>query len=134
HDSPYGKETQFLLNHLAQTYGFEDIQIPVPHPGNDQSAQWAKIRQLKPDYVFLRGWGVMTPVAIKTAAKTGYPVDHIIGNIWSNAEEDVRPAGPVGKGYIAITTGPSGTNFPVLKDIETHVVKPGKGDLKDPQR
>jgi hypothetical protein len=35
----------------------------------------------------------MNPVAIKTAAKTGFPVDHIIGNIWSNAEEDVRPAG-----------------------------------------
>ena len=46
----------------------------------------------------------------------------------------MRPAGAVGKGYIAITTGPSGTNFPVLQDIEKYVVKAGKGDLKDPKR
>ena len=40
HDSPYGKETQAALALLAKHYGFEDIQIPVPHPGNDQTAQW----------------------------------------------------------------------------------------------
>ena len=33
----------------------------------------------------------MNPVALKTAAKIGFPVDHIIGNIWSNSEEDVIP-------------------------------------------
>ena len=134
HGSPYGKETIPILDLYAKKYGFEITHIEVPHPCNEQQSQWLTIRRAKPDWVILRGWGVMNPVAIKTAAKTGFPVDHIIGNIWSNAEEDVRPAGPVGKGYIAITTGPSGTNFPVLRDIETHVVKPGKGDLKDPKR
>ena len=134
HGSPYGKETIPILDLYAKKYGFEITHIEVPHPGNEQQSQWLTIRRAKPDWVILRGWGVMNPVAIKTAAKTGFPVDHIIGNIWSNAEEDVRPAGPVGKGYIAITTGPSGTNLPVLRDIETHVVKPGKGDLKDPKR
>ena len=43
----------------------------------------------------------MNPVALKTAARTGFPIDHIIGNIWSNAEEDVVPAGDAAKGYIA---------------------------------
>lgn len=134
HGSPYGKETIPILDLYAKKYGFEITHIEVPHPGNEQQSQWLNIRRIKPDWVILRGWGVMNPVAIKTAAKTGYPVDHIIGNIWSNAEEDVRPAGAVGKGYIAITTGPSGTNFPVLKDIEKVVVSAGKGDLKDPKR
>lgn len=134
HGSPYGKETIPIVDLYAKKYGFESTQIEVPHPGNEQQSQWLTIRRLKPDWVILRGWGVMNPVAIKTAAKTGFPVDHIIGNIWSNAEEDVRPAGPVGKGYIAITTGPSGTNFPVLKDISQYVVKPGHGDLQDPKR
>ena len=133
HDSPYGKETQVPLAFLAKTYGFEDIQIPVPHPGNDQSAQWAKIRQLKPDYVFLRGWGVMTPVAIKTAAKTGFPVDHVIGGIWSGSEEDVRPAGAVGKGYLAVTPFPAGSDFEILKKIREHVLNKGLSDLKDPK-
>lgn len=133
HDSPYGKETQVPLDLLSKTYGFENIQIPVPHPGNEQSAQWAKIRQLKPDYVFLRGWGVMTPVAIKTAAKTGFPVDHIIGGIWSGSEEDVRPAGAVGKGYKAVTPFPAGADFEILKKIKANIVDKGLSDLKDPK-
>jgi len=133
HDSPYGKETFAPLELLAKTYGFENIQIPVPHPGNDQSAQWARIRQIKPDWIFLRGWGVMTPVAIKTAAKVGFPVDHIIGGIWSSSEEDVIPAGPVGKGYLAITTYPAGTNFPIHEQIKKYVIDKGLSDLKDPK-
>jgi branched-chain amino acid transport system substrate-binding protein len=134
HGSPYGKETIPILDLYAKKYGFEITHIEVPHPGNEQQSQWLTIRRTKPDWVILRGWGVMNPVAIKTAAKTGFPVDHIIGNIWSNAEEDVRPAGAVGKGYVAITTGPSGTNFPVLKAIEENVVKKGKGNLEDSKR
>ena len=133
HDSPYGKETQVPLDFLAKTYGFENIQIPVPHPGNEQSAQWAKIRQLKPDYVFLRGWGVMTPVAIKTAAKTGFPVDHIIGGIWSGSEEDVRPAGAVGKGYKAVTPFPAGADFEIHKKLKQFILDKGLSDLKDPK-
>lgn len=133
HDSPYGKETQTPLALLAKTYGFEDIQIPVPHPGNDQTAQWARIRQIKPDWVFLRGWGVMTPVAIKTAAKVGFPVNHIIGGIWSSSEEDVRPAGAVGKGYLAITTYPAGTNFPLDEKLKKYVIDKGLSNLKDPK-
>ena len=29
--------------------------IPVPHPGNEQGAQWLQIRQIN-DLVILRGW------------------------------------------------------------------------------
>lgn len=131
HDSPYGKETFAPLELLAATYGFENIQIPVPHPGNDQTAAWTNIRRQRPDWVFLRGWGVMTPVAIKTAAKFGFPVDHVIGGIWSSSEEDVLPAGEVGKGYRAITTYPAGTDFPLHQRIKELVIDRGKSDLKD---
>jgi branched-chain amino acid transport system substrate-binding protein len=133
HGSPYGKETQVPLAFLAQRYGFENIQIPVPHPGNDQSAQWAKIRQLKPDWVFLRGWGVMTPVAIKTAARVGFPADHIIGGIWSGSEEDVRPAGAAAKGYLAITPFPAGAGFEIHKKLKQYILDKGLSDLKDPK-
>ncbi|MET1027839.1 MAG: ABC transporter substrate-binding protein [Dongiaceae bacterium] len=133
HDSPYGRETLEPLDLLSKKYGFENIQIPVPHPGNDQSAQWAKIRQVKPDYVFLRGWGVMTPVAIKTAAKIGFPADHIIGDIWSSSEEDVIPAGAAAKGYTAVTTYPAGTDFPLHKKLKEYIIDKGKSDLKDPK-
>ncbi|OLU17171.1 MULTISPECIES: ABC transporter substrate-binding protein [unclassified Pseudomonas] len=134
HGSPYGKETNEVLQTLADKYGFELTLLEVPHPGNEQQSQWLNIRRLKPDWVILRGWGVMNPVALKTAQKVGFPTDHIIGNIWSNSEEDAAPAGAAAKGFISITTHPSGTDFPVLQGIKQDVVDKGQGDLADPKR
>jgi len=126
HGSPYGKETNEVLQTLADKYGFELTLAEVPHPGNEQQSQWLNIRRAKPDWVILRGWGVMNPVALKTAQKVGYPADHIIGNIWSNSEEDAAPAGAAAKGFISITTHPSG--------IKKSVLDAGKGNLEDPKR
>lgn len=134
HGSPYGKETIPVYDFLAEKYGFEVQHIEVPHPGNDQQAQWLTIRRAQPDYVVLRGWGVMNPVALKTAQKVGFPADHIIGNVWSNSEEDVIPAGAAAKGYIALTTQPSGTDFPVLQAIIKDVYGSGIGNLEDQKR
>jgi branched-chain amino acid transport system substrate-binding protein len=134
HGSPYGKETIPILDLLAKKHGFEVVHIEVPHPGNEQQAQWLQIKQLKPSWVILRGWGVMNPVALKTAQKVGYPSHQIIGNIWSNSEEDVTPAGDAGKGYLSITTHPSGRDFPVLQEIEKYVLAKGKGNMEDPKR
>ncbi len=134
HGSPYGKETIPIEDLFANKLGFRLIHIEVPHPGTEQQSQWLQIRQEKPDWVILRGWGVMNPVALKTAVKTGFPVDRVIGNIWSNAEEDVLPAGGAAKGYISITTHPSGTDFPVLRQVEELVIRRGKGNLQDPKR
>jgi branched-chain amino acid transport system substrate-binding protein len=134
HGSPYGKETIPIYDLLAQKYGFTVQQIEVPHPGNEQQAQWLTIRRAKPDFVVLRGWGVMNPVALKTAQKVGYPVDHIVGNVWSNSEEDVIPAGDAAKGYVAITTQASGSQYPVLQEIIKTVYGAGKGNLDDKKR
>ncbi|MBW9064997.1 ABC transporter substrate-binding protein [Rhizobium herbae] len=134
HGSPYGKETIPIYELLAQKYGFELQQIEVPHPGNEQQSQWLAIRRAKPDYVVLRGWGVMNPVALKTAAKTGFPVDHIIGNVWSNSEEDAIPAGEAAKGYTAITTQASGAEYPVVQEIVKTIYDAGKGNLEDKKR
>jgi branched-chain amino acid transport system substrate-binding protein len=131
HGSPYGKETIPIYELLAKKYGFNVQQIEVPHPGNEQQAQWLTIRRARPDYVVLRGWGVMNPVALKTAQKVGFPADHIIGNVWSNSEEDVIPAGEAAKGYIAITTQASGQQYPVLQEIVKDVYGAGKGNLED---
>ncbi|WP_137009805.1 ABC transporter substrate-binding protein [Aquitalea aquatilis] len=134
HGSPYGKETNPILELLSKKYGFQLVSLEVPHPGNEQQSQWLTIRQQKTDWVILRGWGVMNPVALKTAQKTGYPADHIIGNIWSNSEEDAAPAGAAAKGFISITTHPSGTQFPVLQGIKKTVLDAGKGNLADAKR
>ena len=134
HGSPYGKETIPIYDLLAAKYGFTVDQIEVPHPGNEQGAQWLQIRREKPDWVVLRGWGVMNPVALTTAQRNGFPADHIVGNVWSNSEEDVRPAGDAAIGYTAITTQASGNQYPVLQEIIKTVYDAGKGNLADKTR
>ena len=134
HDSGYGRDTIEPLAILAKKYGFEDIQIPVPHPGEQQQTQWQQIKQAQADWVFLRGWGVMNPVAIKTAARVGFPVNHIIGDLWSGSEDDTRPAGAVAKGYLAVSVFPPGTDYDILRKIKKSIVDAGKSDLKDPSK
>jgi branched-chain amino acid transport system substrate-binding protein len=134
HGSPYGKETIPIYDLLAEKYGFTVTQIEVPHPGNEQGAQWLQIRRERPDYVVLRGWGVMNPVALTTAQRNGFPVDRIIGNVWSNSEEDALPAGDAAIGYTAITTQASGNQYPVLQEIIKTVYDAGNGNLSDTSR
>ena len=134
HDSAYGKETIPVLDAQAKKYGFTVTHIAVPHPGNEQGAQWLQIRQIKPDWVILRGWGVMNPVALKAAAKTGFPRDHIIGVWWSGAEEDTIPAGDAAKGYIAAGFNVAGANYPVVQEIRKFVYAKGKGEMDDESR
>jgi branched-chain amino acid transport system substrate-binding protein len=131
HDSGYGRDTIEPLKILSEKYGFVDVQIPVPHPGGQQQTQWQQIKQANADWVFLRGWGVMNPVAIKTAARVGFPVDHIIGDIWSGSEDDTRPAGAVAKGYLAVSVFPPGTDYKILQTLKKDIIDIGKSDLKD---
>jgi branched-chain amino acid transport system substrate-binding protein len=134
HDSAYGKEPIPVLTELAKEYGYELTTLAVPHPGNEQQAQWLQVRQIKPDYVILWGWGVMNPTALKAAAKIGYPRDHVIGVWWSGAEEDVLPAGSAAKGYIAAGFNAPGADFPVMKDVKKYVYDKGKGEFEDKSR
>ena len=134
HDSAYGKETIPILDIQAKKYGFEVHHLAVPHPGNEQQAQWLQVRQLKPDWVILRGWGVMNPTALKTAAKVGFARDRIVGVWWSGAEEDVIPAGDAAKGYIAAGFNLPGTTYPVMQDILRYVYAKGKGQFDDKSR
>src|SRR5947199_6748497 len=73
HDSPYGKEPIPTLEALAKKEGFELLKLPVTSPGVEQKATWLQIRQQRPDYVFLWGWGVMNSTAIKVAINVSYP-------------------------------------------------------------
>jgi branched-chain amino acid transport system substrate-binding protein len=135
HGSAYGKETINILDLQAKQYGFEITHIEVPHPGTDQDAQWAKIKELKPDWVILRGWGVMNPTALLTAKKVGFPASRILGVWWSGAEEDMKPAGDAARGFVSAAFHLSGTDFPIIKDIIKHVYSSGrKGSMDDPKR
>jgi branched-chain amino acid transport system substrate-binding protein len=134
HDSAYGKETIPVLDAQAKMYGFTVKHVPVAHPGNEQQSQWLQVRQEKPDWVILRGWGVMNPTALKAAAKIGFPREKIVGVWWSGAEEDTIPAGSAAKGYISAGFNVAGTNYPVIKDIQKFVAAKGKSNMEDKSR
>ncbi len=133
HDSAFGKEPFPVLEAYAKQIGFELLKLAVPHPGNEQQSQWLQIRQAKPDYVILWGWGVMNPTALKTAQRNGYPREKILGVWWSGSEEDVIPAGDAAKGYTSMTFNTPG-NYPVLDEIKKKIYATGKGNLEDKSR
>ncbi|MDH4248723.1 MAG: ABC transporter substrate-binding protein [Deltaproteobacteria bacterium] len=117
HNSAYGKEPIPTLEALAKQLGYELQLLAVESPGQEQKATWLQIRQNKPDWVLMWGWGVMNSVAVKEAASIGYPMDHFIGVWWSGSEADVIPAGDGAKGYKAGNFHGVGTNYPVLQEI-----------------
>jgi branched-chain amino acid transport system substrate-binding protein len=121
HNSAYGKEANPTLETLAKKYGYELTTLAVDHPGQEQKATWLQIRRLKPDWIFMSGWGVMNQVAIKEAAGIRYPMDHFIGNWWSGSDADVIPAGSGAVGYKSTAFHAAGTGFNVHKDIIKYV-------------
>jgi len=128
HDSAYGKEPIRTLEVLAEQYGYELSLFPVAHPGLEQKSTWLRIgRQLRPDWVFMWGWGVMNSTAIKEAIAIGYPMDHFIGVWWSGAEPDVEPAGAAAAGYKSGAFHAPGSDFPVFEDIFEYVYDKGLG-------
>ena len=128
HDSPYGKEPIALLQERAKMNGFEFNSIPVTHPGVEQKAAWLQIRQNRPDYVFLWGWGVMNSTALKEAVATGFPRDKMYGVWWAAAEPDTKDVGDGAKGYhgLALQHGAE-PNAKVVKDVMTLVQGKGQG-------
>jgi len=127
HDSPFGKEPIPLMQERAKMHGFELQLLPVTAPGVDQKATWLQVRQSKPDYVFLWGWGVMNSTALKEAQATGYPRDKMYGVWWSGAEPDVKDVGEGAKGYHALALNTSGQQPKVMQDILKYVHAKGQG-------
>jgi branched-chain amino acid transport system substrate-binding protein len=132
HDSPYGKEPIKLLEERAKLEGYQLILLPVTHPGVEQKATWLQVRQQRPDYVFLWGWGVMNSTSIKEAIAVSYPRLQMFGVWWSSAEPDVEPAEQASKGYNGIALGHSDErDFPIHKEMISTLYDKGQGTAKD---
>ncbi|HXF47784.1 MAG TPA: ABC transporter substrate-binding protein [Burkholderiaceae bacterium] len=128
HDSPYGKEPIPLLQERAKMHGYELMLLPVAHPGVEQKSTWLQIRQNRPDYVFLWGWGVMNSTALKEAVATGYPREKMYGVWWAAAEPDVKDVGEGAKGYNGLTLQHGAEpNAKVVKEVLSLVHDKGQG-------
>ena len=127
HDSPFGKEPIPLLQERAKMHGFNLELLPVTAPGVEQKATWLQVRQMRPDYVLLWGWGVMNSTALKEAQATGYPRDKMYGVWWAGAEPDVKDVGEGAKGYHALALNSSSQQPKVIQDILKYVHAKGQG-------
>src|SRR3954464_8601574 len=107
-------------------HGFELLLLPVTSPGVEQKATWLQIRQSRPDYVFLWGWGVMNSTAIKEAVATVCLREKMYGVWWAGAEPDVKDVGASAKGYNALALQHGAEyNSKVVKDVMTYVHRKG---------
>jgi len=128
HDSPFGKEPIPLLQERARNHGFELQLLPVTPPGVEQKATWLQVRQSKPDYVVLWGWGVMNSTAIKEAQATGYAREKMYGVWWAGAEPDVKDVADGAKGYNAVTIQHGAEpNSDIVKFMLTQIHAKGLG-------
>jgi len=128
HDSPFGKEPIPLLQERARNHGFELQLLPVTAPGVEQKATWLQVRQARPDYVVLWGWGVMNSTAIKEAQATGYPREKMYGVWWAGAEPDVKDVADGAKGYNAVTIQHGAEpNSDIVKTLLAQVHSKGQG-------
>ena len=127
HDSPFGKEPIPVLEQRAKMHGFELQLLPVTAPGVEQKSTWLQVRQSRPDYVLLWGWGVMNATALKEAQATGYPRDKMYGVWWAGAEPDAKDVGDGAKGYHALGLNGFGTDLKVIQDILKYVHGKGEG-------
>ena len=128
HDSPFGKEPIPLLQERSRNHGFELQLLPVTPPGVEQKATWLQVRQSRPDYVVLWGWGVMNSTAIKEAQATGYPREKMYGVWWAGAEPDVKDVAEGAKGYNAITIQHGAEpNSDIVKTLLNQIHGKGQG-------
>ena len=96
----------------------------------NQSGIWLNVRRDRPNWMIMWGWGAMNPTAVQEAAKTGFPLDHFIGVWWSGSEDDARPAGAGGKGYLSLNFNQVGPNFTAIQDIQKLVIDKGKSQTQ----
>ena len=128
HDSPFGKEPIPLMQERSRIHGFELQLLPVTAPGVEQKATWLQVRQARPDYVVLWGWGVMNSTAIKEAQATGYPREKMFGVWWAGAEPDVKDVADGAKGYNAVTMQHGAEpDSAIVKSILSQVHDKGQG-------
>jgi branched-chain amino acid transport system substrate-binding protein len=130
-DIAYGKESLPIFRTMSEKFGFKLKEYPVTFPGIEQKATWLQIRRARPDYIVMWGWGAMNAAAIKEASNIRFDMSKFIGNWWAGAEQDTVPAGAAAEGYKSANFSNAGTDYPVIKEIMTHVYDKGNGAGKE---
>ena len=133
-DSGFGREPLALLTKLAESYGFELVQYPVPAAQmQNQSSIWLNVRRDQPDWIYLQGWGAMNPTAVREAARIRYPMDKVV-SMWWPSEEDLAQTGDAATGFKMLNFHAARSDFAALDDIRTNVVDKGLSQVSSPDQ
>lgn len=129
-DTADGKDGIPVLSALAAKYGYALSMLAVAPPGTDQQAQWAKIRDLRPDWLILWGSAGMNATALESAARAGFPRARMLAG--GAAENAAGAAGASAQGFVAAAFTMPGEEFAVIHDIRRFVYETGGGEAEDP--
>jgi len=116
-----------VLDTQAARYGFALQHVGVHLPGLDQKATWLRVKVAQPDWVILRGAGVMTRTALQEAAQVGVPRDRIVGAVATCAEEEMVAAGEAAIGFTCATWHGLGRDFPLIQEVLQYIYARGQG-------
>ncbi|MDR7222126.1 ABC transporter substrate-binding protein [Aminobacter aminovorans] len=126
-DGHYGEEPIPLLQAYADSFDFTLLPVPVAAKEmQSQSAQWAKIKAERADFVLLWGWGAMNAGALAEAVKSGFAMDKLVGIWWSAHDDDLKAVGEAAKGYRALSWNLPAPDAEAMKDIRKYVIDAGK--------
>ena len=116
-----------MLQELAKRAGFEFDALPVAHPGIEQKAAWLQIRQQRPDYVFLWGWGVMNSTRCARRWRWATRASRCTACGGPAPSRTWPPSDKAATGYNALTLQHSAEHARVHRDLMTHVYDKGQG-------
>ena len=128
-DAPAGREPLEVLRRLAQIEGFEYREFAVPPPGLDQTAQAQDIVQrYRADWVIAHTYGRPASVTITALKQLGFPLNQVIGLVWSVADDIIQAAGgwQATEGYYGIHFANVGAEIPILQEIRQMYTQQGK--------
>ncbi len=134
YDNPAGREPLPILHKLSKMEGFEMKEFAIPPPGVEMKVQVQDIaRRFRADFVINHLFGKAPSVALNEFSRNGYPLDKIIGFVWTSGESNIMGAGGWDKaqGFYGMQFAGAGSDYQVLRDIKAMYKAEGKSTPKE---
>jgi len=103
-DTEFGRDPIESAKERARKLGLNVVQEIVTKPGSvDVSAEVAKLRRARPDYVIFHGY-VLAPIPefIRQMKEAGMTQTNFMGTIWSMDKSTAEAMGPAGDGWMGV--------------------------------
>jgi branched-chain amino acid transport system substrate-binding protein len=103
-DTEFGRDPIESAKERARKLGLNVVQEIVTKPGSvDVSAEVARLRRARPDYVIFHGY-VLAPIPefIRQMREAGMTQTHFMGTIWSMDKSTAEAMGPAGEGWMGV--------------------------------